>query len=323
MRESQDGRPLIKYITRRVLAAIPLLIVIVIIIFFVSRLVPGDPVSAMLPEDATEFDRQRMIKLYGLDQPVFVQFWNYLLQLLQGNLGTSFQYRSPVSELLMRRLPATLDMAVLSGVFGWAIGIALGAFAAIKHNRWQDRASSIFGLVGISAPSFWIGLLLIIYVAVPTGLFPTGGRLPASITPPGPTGMHLIDSLIHGDFGLFFTTLHYLVLPSITLGASMAGLLVRMTRSSMLDVLGEDYIRTARAKGVRGHTVHLRHGLRNAGRPIATVIGLEAAGLLSGSIIVGPSSPGRGWVRRSSTPWDFVTIRSFRPRCCCSPSSSW
>ena len=304
---------MIRYILRRVLGAIPLLLAIVVIIFFVARLVPGDPVSAMLPENATELDRQRMIALYGLNDPVLVQFWKYLVQLVQGNLGTSFQYHSPVSELLLRRLPATLDLAIAAGLFGWILGIVLGAIASIKHNKWQDRIASVVGLVGISAPTFWIGLLLIIYVAVPTGWFPTGGRLPADVVPPGPTGMNLVDAIIHADPGLFFTSLKYLALPAITLGAAMAGLLVRMTRSSMLEVLGDDYIRTARAKGARESAVNFRHGLRNAGRPIATVMGLEAAGLLSGSIVVETvfSWPGLGQTLVNSVDFrDYPVIQA-------------
>jgi ABC-type dipeptide/oligopeptide/nickel transport system permease component len=311
--ETGDDRQLTSYVVRRVLGAIPLLLAIVVIIFFITRLVPGDPVSAMLPENATELDRQRLTDLYGLNDPVFVQFWKYLVQLLHGNLGTSFQYHSSVSELLWRRLPATLDLAIAALLFGWIIGIALGAIASTKHNKWQDRTASIVGLIGISAPTFWIGLLLIIYVAVPTGWFPTGGRLPADVVPPGPTGVNLIDAVIHLDPGLFFTTLRYLALPAITLGAAMTGLLVRMTRSSMLEVLGDDYIRTARAKGARESTVNFRHALRNAGRPVATVMGLEAASLLSGSIVVETifSWPGLGQTLVNSVDFrDYPVIQA-------------
>ena len=311
--ETGDDRQLTSYVVRRVLGAIPLLLAIVVIIFFITRLVPGDPVSAMLPENATELDRQRMIELYGMNDPVHVQFWKYLLQLLQGNLGTSFQYRSSVSELLLRRLPATLDLAIASLFFGWIFGIALGAIASIKHNKWQDRTASVVGLIGISAPTFWIGLLLIIYVAVPTGWFPTGGRLPSDVLPPGPTGMNFVDAIIRGDLGLFGETLRYVALPAITLGAAMTGLLVRMTRSSMLEVLGDDYIRTARAKGARERTVNFRHALRNAGRPVATVMGLEAASLLSGSIVVETifSWPGLGQTLVNSVDFrDYPVIQA-------------
>lgn len=274
------------YIIRRVLGSIPLVIVVLVVVFFVVHLVPGDPISSLLPEDATQADIARARAFYGLDKPLYVQFVTFVGQVLHFNLGTSIRYGDPVSELIAQRLPATLELAIVAAVIALVIGLSLGGLAAIKHGRWLDRVASVFGLVGISAPNFWIGLVLILYVGGATGLFPTGGRLPQGWSPGGPTGMNLIDTLYVGDFEAFGAALDYIALPAITLGAQMAGLLVRMTRSSMLEVLGEDYVRTARAKGVRESLVTVRHGMRNALLPVVTVFGLELASLLSGSIIV-------------------------------------
>lgn len=277
---------MLQYTARRVIGAIPLVLAITIVVFFVVRLIPGDPVTAMLPAEATLEDIERMRALYGLDEPIIVQFWLWLVQLFQLNLGESLMYHEPVIDVLVRRFPATLELASFAAIIGFIVGITLGTVAAIHQNKWPDRLASVVGLLGISAPTFWIGLMLIIYVAVPTGLFPTGGRMAPGASPGGPTGMNLIDTLLAGDVGGFLQALNYILLPAVTLGLATTGLLVRMTRASMLEVLGDDYIRTARAKGARPRAIYFRHGFRNASRPIATVFGLEVADLLAGSIVI-------------------------------------
>lgn len=277
---------MLKYVLNRIIGAVPLAVAITVVVFFIVRLVPGDPVLAMVPENATLADIEAARTKYGLDEPIFVQFWLWFVQLLQGDLGQSFQYHSPVAEVIARRFPATLELAIIAGIIGLLVGLSLGTAAAIYHNKLPDRVASVVGLLGISAPTFWIGLILIIYVAVPTGLFPTGGRMPPGESPGGPTQINLIDTLLAGDPAGFASALHYLLLPAITLGLATTGLLTRMTRASMLEVLGDDYIRTARAKGAAPGSVYFGHGLRNAGRPIATVFGLEVADLLGGSIVI-------------------------------------
>lgn len=274
------------YVIRRILGSIPLVVVILIVVFLVVRLVPGDPITSLLPEDATQADVDRARAFYGLDRPLYAQFLTFVGQTFRFDLGDSIRYGDPVGELIGQRLPATIELALVAAVIALVIGISLGVLAAIKHGRWMDRVASVLGLVGISAPNFWIGLVLILYVGGATGWFPTGGRMPEGWSPGGPTGMNLVDTLLIGDFEAFGAALNYMALPAITLGAQMAGLLVRMTRSSMLEVLGEDYVRTARAKGVRESLVTVRHGLHNAMLPVVTVFGLEVASLLSGSIIV-------------------------------------
>lgn len=274
------------YLLRRVLGIIPLVFVVLVVVFFALRLIPGDPVTAMLPPDATQaqIDRQRAI--YGLDQPMIVQFGKWLGQILHLDLGNSIRFGQSVTSMIGERFPATVELAVVAGIFALLFGVVLGVIASVNRGRLPDRVASVVGLFGISLPNFWIGLVLIIYVAVPTGWFPTGSRTSTAQAFQGSSGFYVLDTLVHGNIAALGDVLSHLALPGLTLGAQMTGFIVRMTRSSMLDVLGEDYIRTARAKGANEFVVTMNHGLRNASRPIVTVFGLELAGLLSGSIIV-------------------------------------
>ncbi len=297
-----------QYVLRRIIGAVPLVLAITIVVFFIVRLVPGDPVTAMLPPEATLVDIQHLREVYGLDKPILVQFWLWLVQLFHGNLGTSLMFHEPVVDVIARRFPATLELAVCAGLIGLVIGVLLGTAASIFHDKLIDRVASIVGLLGISAPTFWIGLMLIIYVAVPTQLFPTGGRMPSGASPDGPTRLNLVDTLLIGDWSGFGAALHYLILPAFTLSLATTGLLTRMTRSSMLDVLGDDYIRTARAKGAAPGAVYFGHALRNASRPIATVFGLEVAELLSGSIVIETIF---AWPGIGSTLIDAVNSRDY------------
>jgi peptide/nickel transport system permease protein len=275
-----------RYALRRVAGAIPTILAIVILVFVLLRLVPGSPVLALLPDQATPDQIAALNARFGLNQPIIVQLGKYLANAVQLNFGTSIRYNEPVRDLIMQRLPVTFELAIAAGIVALIIGIPLGILSARKHGTWIDRVATAVGLFGISAPPFWIGLILILYVSGKTGWFPTGGQLPSSLIDPGPTGFLALDMLLHGDIRGLGMTLRYLALPAITLGASMAGLLVRMTRSSLLEVAGEDYVRTARAKGAGEGRVILRHAMRNALLPVVTVFGLEIANVLAGSIII-------------------------------------
>lgn len=275
-----------QYAVRRVLGGVPIILIILLVVFFLVRMVPGSPINALLPDGATPQQVQQLTAQLGLNQPIYIQFWKYLVSAFQLNFGSSILFSEPVSTLIGQRLPATFELAIAASIVALIIGLPLGILSARKHGTWIDRLASAVGLIGISAPAFWIGLLLIIYVAAGTHALPTGGQLPSSLQDPGPTNFVVLDLLLQGNFSGVGTALEYLALPALTLGASMAGLLVRMTRSSLLEVAGEDFVRTARAKGAPERRVVLRHTLRNALMPIVTIFGLEVANVLAGSIIV-------------------------------------
>ncbi len=275
-----------QYTVRRVIGGVPIILIILLVVFFLVRMVPGSPINALLPDGATPGQVKQLTAQLGLNEPIPIQFWKYLVNAVQLNFGNSILASEPVSTLIGQRLPATFELAIAASIVALIIGVPLGILSARRHGTWIDRVATAVGLIGISAPPFWIGLLLIIYVAAGTGVFPTGGQLPASLVDPGPTNFAIVDLLVHGDLAGVGTTLQYLALPAVTLGAAMAGLLVRMTRSSLLEVAGEDFVRTARAKGASERRVVLRHTLRNALMPIVTIFGLEVANVLAGSIIV-------------------------------------
>lgn len=274
------------YVLRQLAGVVPLLLVAVFVVFLFLHLAPGDPVAMMMPENASPAELEAAREQLGLTQPLPAQFLDFVTGLVRLDLGDSLRYSQPVVELIGGRAAATLELALASLIVSIVIGIPLGVVAAMKRNTWIDRVASAAGLVGMSVPNFWLGLLLIIYVGGMTGWFPTGGRVPMHIPMEGPTGFLVLDAILNGRMGDLPTILSHLALPAVTLGASAAGIVMRMTRSSMIEVMGEDYVRTARAKGVRPDAVTTRHILRNALLPVSTVLGLELSSLLSGSIVV-------------------------------------
>ncbi|HEY0247651.1 MAG TPA: ABC transporter permease [Gryllotalpicola sp.] len=274
------------YILRRLAIAIPTMLVIVTAVFLLVRAIPGNPVLMMVPDDATPQQIADVTHRLGLDQPIWVQYGKFLVNAVHLNFGESTRYRVSVSSLIAQKLPATIELGVVAAVIALVIGLVLGTLAGRFRNSWIDRVSSVLGLFGISAPTFWIGMLLIIYVGGATGWFPTGGRLPGDLSGPGPTGLLIVDTIIHGDIAGLGIVLQHLFLPALTLGLAMSGMLVRMTRSSIIEVAGDDYVRTARAKGAPEFRVLARHTFRNAMLPVVTVFGMEVASLLSGSMIV-------------------------------------
>jgi len=227
------------------------------IVFFLLHLVPGDPVDFMLGEYARAADRDILRHKLGLDLPLWQQYVNFITGILQFDFGTSFHYQQPVSELILARLPATLELAAASLFIAVIIAFPLGVYAAVKKDTVADRGAMFFSLVGAAIPNFWLGPMLILIFSLGLNWFPVSGR----------SGF---DSLI---------------LPAITLGTALAAILARMVRSSLLEVLGEDYIRTARAKGLSPLTVIVKHGLRNALLPVITLLGLQLGALLGGAVI--------------------------------------
>jgi peptide/nickel transport system permease protein len=230
---------------------------VVTLIFFLIHFIPGDPVELMLGETASKADLESLRSDLGLDRPVAEQFGSFLIGLVRGDMGESFFYRKPVRQVILEKLPATLELAAAAMLLALVIALPLGIVAAVRKDSLADRGAMIASLVGISMPNFWLGPLLIILFSLKLGWLPVSGREgPASI-----------------------------ILPAVTLGTALAALLSRMTRSAMLDVLGEDYLRTARAKGLSEGAVIVRHALRNALLPVLTIVGLQFGALLSGAVI--------------------------------------
>ncbi len=255
-----------RYVLRRLLGIIPVLVLVAVTAFLLIHLVPGDPAVVMLGNEATPAQLQTLRAQLGLDRSLPEQFLLWLVQVLRGNMGDSFFLGRPVAQALTERLPATLQLAVLSLIFSLIIGVPAGLIAAVRQNTWWDQLVMATAIGGISVPSFWLGLAMILVFSVHLGWLPSGGYAP-----------------IWEDFGQGLRTL---TLPAFSLGFMQAALIARMTRSSMLDVLRQDYVRTATAKGLTHWYVILRHALKNAMIPVVTTIGTAFGVLLGGAVVV-------------------------------------
>lgn len=274
------------YTLRRVIGTIPVLLLITFLVFGLLQLAPGDPADILLPEEATHEDIAEARARWGLDKPFHEQYLNFLVSAVRGDFGQSFRYKESVIVLLAQRFPATLELAFFATLFALVIGVPLGVWAGARPNSWIDNFGSVFGFFGISMPSFWMGIMLILIVSGYFNLLPSAGRETYGVPGESITGFYTIDSLIRGDWKAFWDALSYIIMPAATLGVNMLGILMRVTRSAILDVTHEEFVTTARAKGLSERTVLWRHVVRNAMITIITVVGLELGTLLSGSIIV-------------------------------------
>jgi len=302
------------FTVRRLLLLIPVLVGITLVAFVVSHAVPADPVISNLGQRAQDDPSivGRYRHQWGLDQPLPVQYGIYVRNLLHGDLGVSITSRRPVTTDLRQYFPATLELSTAATLFSLIIGIPLGVLAAVRRNRPADHISRVISLIGISTPVFWLGLLALILFYYHLGWFPGSGQIDVGIqTPHTITGMLVVDSLIEGDWQALGNSLWHLVLPAVVLGSYTLGIVTRMTRGSMLEVLTQDYIRTARAKGLRAGTVVFRHGLRNAIMPTLTLVGLAYGSLLSGAVLTETifSWPGIGrYATTTAGTLDFPAI---------------
>ncbi len=287
---------MLAYIARRVTGTIPVIILISLLVFLLVQAAPGDPADLLLSDEATAQDVAEARQRWGLDQPVYVQYWKFLTAALQGDLGTSFRYADPVLLMIFDRLPATIELSVFSILIAVVFGVPLGVWAGARPNSWADNFGSLFGFFGISMPNFWFGIMLILVLSGVFNLLPSAGRDTYGVAGDPITGFYLLDSILQGNWKALGDGLSHIIMPAIALGTNMMGILMRVTRSSVLEVMHEDYITTARAKGIGEQTVLWRHAVRNALIPIITVVGLELGALLSGSIIVETvfSWPGSG-----------------------------
>lgn len=271
------------YLVRRLLVLPPLLFVITFIVFCFARAVPGDPVEAILGDKGTEADRRRIRKELGLDRPFLVQYGSYVWRALQGDLGKSYILSNrPIAEDLKERFPATIELTFAAMALATFLGITLGVLSAVGRGRWIDTLGMTVSLVGISVPVFWLGLLMILAFG---GFLPTGGRLDTAISIERTTNFVLIDALLSGRPDAFVDGLRHLLMPAAALATIPMALIARITRSSMLEVLGMDYVRTARAKGLAEDTVVMRHAFRNAMIQVVTVMGTQFGYLLGGAVL--------------------------------------
>ena len=300
---------MIQFLTRRLLLIIPVLVGILLVTFIITRLVPGSPCYVMLGERATEESCNDFMQRFGLDKSLPEQFFRYIMNLLRGDFGMSIKDRRPITTVIAERLPMTIEITILAMLFASIAGVSLGVVSALNRNSFIDTLTMIGANMGVSMPVFWLGLLLAYLFALvlkdtPFQLPPSSRLSPGmSLVPLAKTwglkdvsglkaiiltflsNSAILNSILTGNFKLLVDALRHLILPATAVGTISLAVIARMTRSSLLDVLGQDYIRTARAKGLKYSLVISRHALRNALVPIVTIIGIQTGGLLSGAVL--------------------------------------
>jgi ABC-type dipeptide/oligopeptide/nickel transport system permease component len=274
------------YLTQRLAGTVPVLLLISLLVFLLIHAAPGDPTLLLLGEETNTAEIAKAKERWGLDQPIYVQYWRFLKSAAAGDFGKSFKYAEPVLAVIKSRLPATIELACFAIVIATLLAIPLGVWAGAKPNSWIDNLGTTLGLFGISMPSFWLAIMLILFLAGVLNILPTSGRSTYGIAGPEQSGFYIFDSLRQNNWPAVWDALTHIFMPALALGVNMLGILMRVTRSSILEVMNEDYVRTARAKGMGEKTVVWRHVASNALIPVVTVVGLELGTLLSGSIIV-------------------------------------
>ena len=274
------------YLLRRLVLIIPVLIGVSVIVFTIMHVIPGDPVRLMFAgTGATGEQIQAMRHALGLDRPLPVQYVNYVARAIRGDLGQSIHFKQPVLQLILERMPATIELTLVSLIIALTIAFPIGILSALKRYTFIDYIVMTGATLGISLPTFWIGILLIMLVAVNLGWLPGFGRIDYGVHLQRVTGFLLIDSLLTWNIPAFKDALAHLILPALALGTAIATFSTRLIRSSMLEVISQDYVVTARAKGLRERVVIARHVLRNALIPVVTLIGVQIGSLLGGAVV--------------------------------------
>ncbi len=276
---------LYKYFIKRLALTIPTLLGVSIIVFLLIHMIPGDPIDVMIGDRVSQEARIALEEKLGFHQPLHIQYLQWFSSAIQGDLGISIRSNQPVFQEIMSRLPATIELTLVALFIAVVFGIFFGVTAARYRNTMIDQSMIGFSLLGVSIPIFWLGLMLIMFFSVILGWLPVSGRLSMGSGVETVTNLYLLDGLITGNFALFTDALKHLLMPAFSLATVSLALVVRVTRSSMLDVLSEDYIRTARAKGLLDRKVVYVHALKNAMIPVVTVIGLQLAKLMGGAIL--------------------------------------
>lgn len=330
---------MVQYTIRRIILAVPVLFFILVIVFGLARAIPGEPCKAILGEKASAETCERFTREHGLDKPVPVQFGIYMSNVLRGDLGESIRFSRPITQILVERLPMTVELGFAAMFLALLVGIPAGILSAVRRNSFADFGTMFFANIGVSIPVFFLGLMLIYFFAVvlrdtPLAL-PPSGRLSPGVSPKAfyiiwewqyeegtfrffllefLSNLYIFNGIITRDWEVVWDAIKHLILPSVALSTIPMSIIARMTRSSMLEVLGLDYIRTARAKGLRENRVIWKHGLRNALLPVVTIAGLQMAGILGGAVLTETifSLPGVGLsVFEAITARDFPVIQGF------------
>ncbi len=274
-------------LVERLLQLVPVLFGISVIVFLLMALTPGDPVEIMLGDAlATDEQRASLTREMGLDRPLHERFAIFVANAVTGEFGQSFHHRRPVLDVILERLPATIELTLAALLIALVVGIPLGVLAAVKRDSLFDRLATVGSLLGVSMPAFWFGILLILLFSVQLGLLPVAGRIGFAGEVPFVTGFLLVDTLLAGRVDSFVDALRHLAMPAVTLGLAMAALLMRVTRTAMLEALAQDYVTFAVAKGLSRRRVIMRHALKNALIPTVTVAAIETGTLLGGNMIV-------------------------------------
>jgi len=302
----------LRFTVRRLFLLVPILIGLSILVFLWIRALPGSPAESLLGERATAESIAQIREQYGLDDPLYVQYWRYVQTLVEGDLGTSISSRRPVTTEIKERFPATIELTLVAGLFALLFGIPLGFFAAKRYGGIFDNSSLVLSLIGVSIPIFFLGIILKWIFAVRLGWLPSIGRQDVLIEADHPTNFYVLDGVVTRNWEAAWDAVKHLILPAIALGSIPLALISRITRAAVLDVQNEDYVRTARAKGLPPRTVDSRHVFRNAMLPISTVIGLQVGLLLSGAILTETvfAFPGIGtWIQASIENRDYPVLQ--------------
>ena len=303
---------MLRFVVRRLILLVPILIGLSLLVFFWIRALPGSPAEALLGERATPESIAQAREQYGLDDPLYVQYWRYVQTIGSGDLGTSIASHRAITDELRERFPATIELAFSAMLFATLLGIPLGFFAAKRHGGTFDHSSLFLSLIGVSIPIFFLAILLKWLFAVNLGWLPSVGRQDVLIDAEHPTNFYVLDGLVTGNWNAAWDAVKHLILPALALATIPLAIIARITRASVLDVQNEDYVRTARAKGLAPRTVDRRHVLRNAMLPVITIIGLQIGLLLSGAILTETvfAFPGLGsWLQMAIVNRDYPVLQ--------------
>jgi peptide/nickel transport system permease protein len=302
----------LRYAVRRLLLLVPILIGLSILIFAWIHALPGSPAESLLGERADAQSIAQIRSQLGLDKPIYVQYWRYVETVGSGDLGTSIATRRPVTEEIRQRFPATVELTLAAGFVAVLVGIPLGFFTAKRNGSIWDQGGLVLSLLGVSIPIFFLALILKYIFAVRLGWLPSVGRQDVLITARHPTNFYVLDGVITGNWNAAWDAIKHLILPAVALASIPLAIIARITRASVLDVQNEDYVRTARAKGLPPRTVDRRHVMRNAMLPVTTIIGLQIGLLLSGAILTETvfAFPGLGtWIQGAIENRDYPVLQ--------------
>ncbi len=301
-----------QFILKRFLSLIPTVLGISILVFLMIQLIPGDPAEMMLGERASEDSLKELRQQLGLDQPLYVQYGLFISRLVKGDLGRALRTNEKITTEIMERFPATIELSIAAIIIATIIGMLAGIISATRQYSLFDYMSMIASLIGVSMPIFWLGLVLMIIFSLNLGWLPLSGRLSYDVNIEAITNLYLLDSILTGNWPAFKDALWHIIMPAFTLSTIPMAIIARITRSSMLEVLRQDYIRTAKAKGLSPVKVYLKHGLKNALIPVITVIGLQFGILMGGAILTETifAWPGIGkWILDAVYARDFNAVQ--------------